>query len=229
MKRARKAVRPTTHVPTITKGHKPASASAHKPAVAMPHKAATGVPHKIVTVAPHKVVTPPLRPVAAAAHKAAGSTIQIGDEDLRRGLATAFRSQQTPPFPEIIARAFARLRLAQRVRVLKCMLRSVGPLAFPVVGAGVFVQCIARAGWDGLSVTTEDALRVSGAQVMDLARYVEQANPRVIEQVSAILARDPNVLALIGASVAAVALASRSALARRSLQYRRAGGGGTTT
>jgi hypothetical protein len=129
-----------------------------------------------------------------------------GGDELREGIVAALRSQQTPPFPVIVSRLFGRAGIGQRVRLLKCLLQSVGPLAVTVVGAGVFVECAARAGWRGVLVTTEDAVRVTGAQVFELARYVEQANPRILEQITDILARDPNGLAILGTSVAAVAV-----------------------
>jgi hypothetical protein len=46
-------------------------------------------------------------------------------------------------------------------------------------------------------------------------RYVEQSNPQVLHQVMAVLSRDAGIMAIVGASVAGVAmrhLASRNAM-----------------
>jgi hypothetical protein len=133
-----------------------------------------------------------------------------GREALREGLARFMRSSEAPPFPDFVAHVFTRAHVRQRVRLLKCLLQSVGPLALAAVAAGAFVKCVARAGWARVAVTAEDAVTVSYGQVLELARYVEQANPRVVDQLATLIARDPATLAIVGSSLIALSMLVRN-------------------
>ena len=108
--------------------------------------------------------------------------------------------------PAIVASAFSRLHVALRVRVLRRLLLSVGPMAMAVLGGGVFAKYAAQARWPRMSLSLEDAARVTSSQVYDLVRYVEQSNPLVLQQVLVVLARDTTTMAALGASVAAIVM-----------------------
>lgn len=111
-----------------------------------------------------------------------------------------------PSLPAVVASAFTRLRLAHRVRVLRRLLMPVGPLALTVLGGGVFAKYAAQARWPRMSVTLEDAARVTSSQVFELVRYVEQSNPQALQQVLLVLSRDATTMAAVGASVAALVM-----------------------
>jgi hypothetical protein len=121
-----------------------------------------------------------------------------------------------PSLPAVVASAFTRLRLAHRVRVLRRLLMPVGPLALTVLGGGVFAKYAAQARWPRMSVTLEDAARVTSSQVFELVRYVEQSNPQALQQVLLVLSRDATTMAAVGASVAALVM--------QHLSSRKAGG-----
>jgi hypothetical protein len=108
--------------------------------------------------------------------------------------------------PAIVASAFTRLRLAHRVRVLRRLLMSVGPMALTVLGGGVFAKYALQARWPRMSISLEDAARVTSSQVYELVRYVEQSNPQVLQQVVTVLARDATTMTALGASVAAIVM-----------------------
>ena len=103
--------------------------------------------------------------------------------------AGAVPATETHSLAEVIASAFTRLRIAQRVRVLRCLLQPVGPMALAVLGGGVFAKYIAQARWPRISVSLEDAARVTFSQVYELVRYIEQSNPLVAQQVLAAIGR----------------------------------------
>lgn len=109
-----------------------------------------------------------------------------------------------PSVPAVVATVFGRLRLKQRARVLRRLLLPVGPMALAVVGGGVFAKYAAQARWSRLYPSLEDVARVTTVQVYELVRYVEQANPAVLPQVMAVLARDTTTMTALGASLAAI-------------------------
>jgi hypothetical protein len=108
--------------------------------------------------------------------------------------------------PAVIARAFAKLNLERRARLLGRLLGSVGPLALVVVGGGVFAKYLRNAGWPEVPISFEDAARATSSQVYDLARYVEQSNPHLVDGLLAALLQDGVTMTALGASVAAVAI-----------------------
>ena len=129
--------------------------------------------------------------------------------------AAPLPGQPVPPLPVLVAGVFAKLRLAQRVRVLRRLLMSVGPMALAVLGSGAFAKFVVEARWPRMSISLDDAARVTASQMFELVRYVEQSNPQALQQVMVILARDAGSMAAVGASVALVAmrhLANRKAL-----------------
>lgn len=109
-----------------------------------------------------------------------------------------------PAFPELVSRVYESAALGQRVTLLTCLLRPIGPLAAAAVATGAFVQCFARAQWQTASVTVEDALSATSGQVLELARYVEQSHPQIVVQVVNMLSRDATLTAIVGSSMVAL-------------------------
>ena len=111
---------------------------------------------------------------------------------------------EAPSLPVLVAGIFTKLRLAQRVRVLRRLLMPVGPMALAVLGGGAFVKFVAQAHWPRMSISLGDAARVTSNQIYELVRYLEQSNPQAVHQVIAVLARDAPTVAAVGASVAVI-------------------------
>jgi hypothetical protein len=103
----------------------------------------------------------------------------------------------------VVAAAFPRIRLTQRVRVLRRLLLPVGPLALAVLGGGAFAKFAQQARWSRMPVSLQDAARITSAQIFELVRYVEQSNPAALRQAIVLLTRDAASLAALGASFAA--------------------------
>jgi hypothetical protein len=113
---------------------------------------------------------------------------------------------ESSSLPMLMASVFAKLRLVQRAQVLRRLLIPVGPMALVVLGGGAFAKFVDQARWSRMSVSLDDAARVTPGQVLDLVRYVEQSDPGVLQEVTMALARDPMAMAAVGASLAAVVM-----------------------
>jgi len=111
---------------------------------------------------------------------------------------------EAPSLPLLVADIFTKLRLVQRVRVLRRLLVPVGPMALAVLGGGAFAKFVAQARWPRMSISLEDAARVTSSQMIELVRYVEQSNPQALQQVMVVLSRDTATIAAVGASFAFV-------------------------
>jgi hypothetical protein len=69
-----------------------------------------------------------------------------------------------------------------RRKLLERLLRPVGSLAMAAVASGAFGAFLLR------RVTLEDVARISVEQLVELARFVDQVNPDVLQQILSMLA-----------------------------------------
>jgi len=121
---------------------------------------------------------------------------------LAGGISQAFRSDQTPPFPEMLASLFGHSDPNQRAALLNRLLGSLGPGAINALpGIGSLSGLLA-----GGTITPQQANQVSPAQVQQIAAHVERQNPSVVDQVSAFYAQHPQVVKAIGGLALTVAL-----------------------
>ena len=90
---------------------------------------------------------------------------------------------------QAIGAAFARLHVRERVRVLRRLLLPAGPMALLVLAGGAFAKHARYARSPRMALRREDVARVTPDQIVELARYVQQANPLALRQVVRIIAR----------------------------------------
>jgi hypothetical protein len=92
-----------------------------------------------------------------------------------------------PPIAELVAQVYRGARPPLRKRLLECLLRPVGPLGLVAIAAGAFGAILQRGGYRELAVAPEDTARISPEQMLELARYVEQAHPESLLQIAPIV------------------------------------------
>jgi hypothetical protein len=119
------------------------------------------------------------------------------------GLAQAFRSEQTPSFPEMVSNLFRESNPTQQAGLLNRLMGSINPAA--LAGIPGLSQLAGAAGM-GQGVTPEQASQVSPEQVQQAAIHAERSNPSVIDHVSSFYAQHPNVVKALGATALTVAL-----------------------
>lgn len=95
---------------------------------------------------------------------------------------------------------------ALRARVLECLLRPVGPLALAAVAAGAFGSFLHRENWGRLHVSIDDALRFSSDQIFELTRFVDQARPEALGQLTSLMTENPLSMASLSGSLLLLAL-----------------------
>ncbi len=108
--------------------------------------------------------------------------------------------------PAIVASAFVKLDPKGRASLLGRLLGSVGPLALAVIGGGVFAKFLPDARMPAIQLSFEDGVLATSSQVYELARYVEQSNPDLIEGLVTTLLQDGMVMTALGASLVAIAI-----------------------
>lgn len=123
----------------------------------------------------------------------------VPQEHLAGGLADAFRSNQTPAFPEMLANLFGQSNGQQRAGILNQLLASAGPAA-----AGGMLGQVAGLLKGSSSVTPQQAEQVSPEAVQQLAAHAETHNPSIVDQASSFYAQHPQLVQGLGAGALAL-------------------------
>ena len=127
------------------------------------------------------------------------------------GLAGAFRSDETPPFGNMLGQLFGQSSGQQRASILNTLLATLGP--------NIVSQVLQRAGGGGASglagifgsgereITPEQAEQIPPEAVAEVAAAAEQRDPSVIDRISNVYAEHPTLIKTLGGAALAVALA----------------------
>jgi hypothetical protein len=128
---------------------------------------------------------------------------QVPREDMARGVTQAFRSDQTPPFPQMIGNMFGNSNPDQRAGMLNQILATVGPSLLSG-GAGGILGNILGGGQN--RITPEQASQLSPDQVSQIAAQAEQHNPGIVDRMGDFYAEHPTLVKSLGGAALAIAL-----------------------
>ncbi len=126
---------------------------------------------------------------------------------LAGGLADAFRSNETPPFAQMLSTLFSKSNGQQRAGILNQLLSAAGP---GILGAGGLGGLLGTLGGAQPSVTPEQANQVSPQAVQQLAEHAQKQNPSIIDQASAFYAQHPTLVKALGAGSLALIMSHMS-------------------
>jgi hypothetical protein len=124
---------------------------------------------------------------------------------LSAGLSDVFRSNQTPPFAQLVSQLFQNSNSEQRAGILSHLTGALGGgggLSSGILGslAGVL------GGNSGSSITPEQADKVSPDQVKELAEHAEKQDPSIIDQVSSFYSQHPTLVQSLGVGALAMVM-----------------------
>lgn len=137
-------------------------------------------------------------------------------EELAGGLSEAFRSDQTPPFGNMVGQLFGQADTHQRAGMLNQLLGALGPSVIAslagrgIGGGGLSGLLNSFAGQQQAQVRPEDVEQLRPEQVEELAAHAERENPGVIDQMSRFYAQNPTLVKALGGAALAVALGKMS-------------------
>ena len=124
------------------------------------------------------------------------------------GLAEAFRSNDTPPFGQMLGSLFRNSDGPQRAGILNQLIHSVAPGLLSsggVLGSlgGLFQGSNTR-------VTPDQANAVSPEAVQELAEHAEKQNPSIVDQASQFYAQHPTLVQGLGVGALAMIMSHMS-------------------
>ena len=119
-------------------------------------------------------------------------------EDLAGGLTEAFRSDQTPPFQNMVTDLFNQSTPQQKAGLLNQLIAALGPQLSQTIAAGG-LGSLAGAVSRG-SVSPRQASQVPPEQVEVLAQQAAQRDPSIMERAAGFYAEHPALVKAIGAA-----------------------------
>lgn len=129
--------------------------------------------------------------------------------EIADGLAAAFRSEQTPPFGNMVSQLFGQSNGQQRASILNTLVSTLGPALM----SQVLTRSSGGSGLAGLigggqeEITPEQAEQVSPEALQRIAEEAANQDPSIVDRVSDFYARQPTVVKTLGAAALTVALA----------------------
>jgi hypothetical protein len=143
---------------------------------------------------------------------------QAPPQAVSQGLSEAFRSNATPPFPNMLGQLFGQSDPNQRANILNMLLRTAGPAllggalsrgggAGAMGGIGGLLGQLGGALSSGQQqVTPEVAAQIPPQAVEQLAEKAQQQDPTVVDRISDFYAQNPTVVKALGAVALGIAM-----------------------
>jgi hypothetical protein len=135
---------------------------------------------------------------------------EAGPDAIQDGIAEAFRSEDTPPFEEMVAQLFDSSEPRVRAGLLDNLLAGLRPASLGNSHGGL--SEIWRRYAAGARVSPDRAANVDASEVQEVARQARKQNPGVLERVSRFYARHPELVRSLGNVAMGIVL---SRMARR--------------
>jgi hypothetical protein len=128
--------------------------------------------------------------------------------DVSDGLAEAFRSPQTPAFPNMLGQLFGRSPSTQKSNVLNTLVATLGPMLVSQLLAKHGANRAAQELQTGkTTVSPEVAAEIPSTSIEAVAAEAEKKDPSIVERISKFYADQPALIKTLGGLALAVAMA----------------------
>jgi hypothetical protein len=129
--------------------------------------------------------------------------------DLAQGVTEAFRSDQTPPFPQMVGQLFNNSDSGQRAGMLNQLLGGIGPGVLSSIAGGALGSLFGGHANNNAAaprVTPEQASNMTPEQVQQIAEKAQQENPGIMDRMGEFYAEHPQLVKGLGGAALAIAL-----------------------
>jgi hypothetical protein len=128
--------------------------------------------------------------------------------DLAQGVTEALRSDQTPPFSQMVGQLFNNGDSGQRAGMLNQLISGIGPGVLSSIAGGALGSLFGGQGNNAVAprVTQEQASTMTPDQVQQIAEKAELANPGIIDRMGEFYAQHPQLVKGLGGAALAIAL-----------------------
>ena len=138
---------------------------------------------------------------------------EVPRDVLGGGIADAMRSDQTPPFANMIGSLFGGSDPQQRAGLLSQLIRAAGPAILSSIGGGALGRIVQGmqdkngAGSSGApEISPADAAEVTPDELREISATAEKEDPGIFDKIGAYYAQHPEVVKVLGGAALAIAL-----------------------
>lgn len=138
------------------------------------------------------------------------ATRELPAQVVGQGVAEAFRSDQTPPFGQMVGDLHSRSNPQQQAGGLNEILGSLGSGASSGVVGGILGRIFGNRADENPTPTTltpNQASQLTPQQVNDIATHAEKQNPGIIDRLGEFYAQHPQLVKTLGSAALAITLA----------------------
>ncbi|HUN91554.1 MAG TPA: hypothetical protein VMU33_05830 [Burkholderiaceae bacterium] len=128
---------------------------------------------------------------------------QATPDQLGQGISAALRSDQTPPFGQMVGQLFGQSNGAQQAGMLNQIIAALGPAALSGVAGGALSNMLAPG---QTQITPQQASQLTPQQVQAIATHAEQQQPGIVDQLGRFYADHPTLVKTLGGAALAIAL-----------------------
>jgi hypothetical protein len=133
----------------------------------------------------------------------------VPQSTLAEGISHAFRSDQTPPFEQMVGNLFGQSNPDQKAGLLNQILASLGPNATQALAASGGLAGLAGM-VSGATVTPQQAQQVPPQAVELLAQQAARKDPTIMDKAAGFYAQHPTLVKALGAGALALLLSKIS-------------------
>ena len=143
-------------------------------------------------------------PDDSATHEEFQKVVESAPRDaVSNGIAGMFRSNDTPPFAEMLSELFAQSNQSQKAGLLNHLLSAAPPEAIASLpGLGGLGELLGA----NRDAVDSAANQLSPDQIHQIASHAESRDPGIIEKVSGFYAQHPILMKAVGAMALSVAM-----------------------
>jgi hypothetical protein len=119
----------------------------------------------------------------------------VDTSTLSQSIAAAMRSDQTPPFAQIVTQMFSNGSSDQKASMLNTILAAAPQLSNLIPGLG-----------GSTSVNPQQASSISPTAVQTMAQQAEQHDPSIVDKMSSVYAAHPTLVKTLGTAAMVIAI-----------------------
>lgn len=137
---------------------------------------------------------------------------EADEDDLEYGIEEAFRSDETPPFEQMLGQLFEYSDDDQRAELVNQLQDSIPPAALGGLAGGPLIDLIRRSAQNRRTVGPREVRNIPPTEIETVAAEAARQNPSIIQRMSRFAARNPQLVARLGQAALTIAM---STMARR--------------
>lgn len=128
----------------------------------------------------------------------------VPNDVLAKGLAGAFRSDQTPAIGEMVGQLFGNSNGQQQAGMLNQIIAALGPAAAASLAGGTLGRVMNPGNSE---ITPAQASQLSPQQVQEVVEHAHQTNPGIADELAGFYAQHSGLIKTLGGAALAIAMA----------------------